>query len=85
MEKSLKRNKSIRKGETVFVIAGNARGKTGTVLAYSGDKVLVQGLNVRKKHVKRTQQSPNGGIVEREMPIHVSNVKPYIADASNKK
>jgi len=85
MEKSFNRNKSVRKGDTVFVIAGNERGKTGTVLAYSGDKVLVQGLNMRKKHVKRSEQNPNGGIVEREMPIHVSNVKPYIADASNKK
>lgn len=84
MEKSLKRNKAIRKGETVYVIAGNERGKTGTVLAYTGERVLVQGLNMRKKHVKRTQASPNGGIVEREMPIHVSNVKPYIANASNK-
>lgn len=83
MEKS-KRTKSIRKGDTVFVIAGNERGKTGSVLAHSEGKVLVQGLNMRKKHVKRSQQNPNGGIVEREMPIHVSNVKPYIADASNK-
>lgn len=84
MEKSLKKVKGIRKGDTVIVIAGNSRGKTGTVLSHSGDKVIVQGLNVRKKHVKATQQNQRGGIVEREMPIHVSNVKFYIADTGNK-
>jgi large subunit ribosomal protein L24 len=69
------RSKKIRKGDTVIAIAGNNRGKTGTVLSCSGEKVLVQGLNVRKKHVKPSQANQRGGIVEIEKPIHVSNLK----------
>ncbi|MGB7977617.1 MAG: 50S ribosomal protein L24 [Chlamydiales bacterium] len=66
-------SKWIRKGERVLVIAGNDRGKTGEVLSRSEDRVLIQGVNVRKKHLKRTQQT-GGRIVEMEAPIHVSNV-----------
>lgn len=66
--------KSIRKGDRVLVIAGNDRGKTGEVLTRSEDRVLIQGINVRKKHLKRTQQTQGGRIVEMEVPIHVSNV-----------
>ena len=69
------RSKKIRKGDKVVAIAGNYRGKTGTVLTCSGEKVLVQGLNVRKKHVKPSQQNQRGGIIELEKPIHVSNLK----------
>lgn len=69
------RSKKIRKGDKVLAIAGNDSGKMGTVLACSGDKVLVQGLNVRKKHVKPTQQNQKGSIVQLEKPIHVSNLK----------
>ena len=69
-------SKKIRAGDNVVVIAGNAKGQTGTVLACIGDKVLVQGVNLCKKHVKRSQQYPKGGIVEFEKPIHVSNVRP---------
>lgn len=67
--------KKIRKGDKIIAIAGNDRGQTGTVLSVHGDRVLVQGLNVRKKHVKKSQASPQGGIVEMEKPFHVSNVK----------
>lgn len=72
------RSKKIRKGDTVIAIAGNDRNKTGTVLRCYGDKVLVQGINVRKKHVKASQQNPRGGIVEMEKPIHVSNLKVWV-------
>jgi large subunit ribosomal protein L24 len=66
--------KSIRRGDRVLVIAGNDRGKSGEVLGRSEDRVLVQGVNIRKKHMKRTQQTQGGRIIEMESPIHVSNV-----------
>ena len=68
-------SKRIRKGDKVIAIAGNDRGQIGTVLNVLGPKVVVQGLNVRKKHVKKSQANPQGGIIELEKPIHVSNVK----------
>ncbi|HSX38008.1 MAG TPA: 50S ribosomal protein L24 [Chlamydiales bacterium] len=67
-------NKRIRKGDKVKVLAGNDKGMTGEVLGRSDDRVLVQGVNIRKKHLKRTEQSQGARIVEMEMPIHVSNV-----------
>lgn len=67
-------SKWIRKGDRVLVIAGNDRGKAGEVLSRSEDRVLIQGINVRKKHMKRTQQTQGGRIVEMEVPIHISNV-----------
>ena len=67
-------SKRILKGDRVLVIAGNDRGRTGEVLSRGEDRVLVQGINIRKKHLKRTQQTQGGRIVEMEVPIHVSNV-----------
>jgi large subunit ribosomal protein L24 len=68
----------VKKGSRVLVIAGNDRGKTGEVLSKSEDRVIVQGVNVRKKHLKRSQQQDaqvqGGRIVEMEVPIHISNV-----------
>lgn len=66
-------SKWIRKGDKVLVLAGNEKGKTGTVLSRKGERVLIQGLNVRKKHVKRKTQADRG-IIDIEVPIHVSNV-----------
>jgi large subunit ribosomal protein L24 len=74
------KSKKIRKGDKVIAIAGNNRGKIGTVLSCSGEKVLVQGLNVRKKHVKPSQQNQRGGIMTMETSIHVSNLKVCTAD-----
>jgi large subunit ribosomal protein L24 len=68
-------SKKIRKGDRVVAISGNNRGLMGIVLSCKGDKVVVQGINIRKKHVKRSQEAPKGRIVEIERPIHVSNVK----------
>jgi large subunit ribosomal protein L24 len=82
IEKSSEKSKKIRKGDKVIAIAGNNRGKTGTVLSCSGDKILVQGLNVRKKHVKPTRDGQRGGIIEMEAPIHVSNLKVCTQDGS---
>lgn len=66
----------IRKGDDVIVIAGKDRGKRGTVLRVMGaEHFLVEGANKVKKHQKpNPMKGVTGGIVEREMPIHVSNV-----------
>lgn len=70
----------IVKGDSVIVTAGNDRGTTGTVLRVlpDRDRVVVQGVNVRVKHMKPTQQNPQGRMVRREMPIHISNVSPVV-------
>lgn len=67
-------SKWIKKGDTVLVIAGNDRGKSGEVILRKEDRVIVQGVNIRKKHAKRQQKMPGTGILEMEMPIHISNV-----------
>ena len=70
----------IRKGDTVIVTAGNDKGLTGEVLRVMPEdsRVVVQGVNIRSKHLKPTQANPQGGIVRREMPIHISNVSPVV-------
>ena len=67
---------SIRKGDRVKVIRGNYKDTEGTVLRVEREKgrVVVQGVNVRKRHRKPSATSPEGGIVEFEAPIHASNV-----------
>ena len=67
-------SKWIRKGDRVVVVAGNDKGKAGEVLSRSEERVLVQGINVRKKHMKRTQEAQGPRIIEMEVPIHISNV-----------
>lgn len=66
----------IRKGDRVKVIRGNHKGQEGTVLSVDPEKtrVVVQGVNVRKRHKKPSQVNPEGGIVSFEAPLHVSNV-----------
>ena len=75
MEKKPSQSKKIRKGDRVVAIAGNSKGQFGTVQSLDGDRVVVQGLNVRKKHVKKSQDAPKGLIIEIERPVHVSNLK----------
>lgn len=69
----------IRKGDIVKVITGRETGKTGKVLSVNrkDNTVLVERLNFVKRHQKPTQQHRQGGIIEREAPIHVSNVMYY--------
>lgn len=67
-------SKWIKKGDKIVVIAGNDKGKTGEVLARKEERVVVQGINIRKKHAKRRAKSGAGEIHEIEMPIHISNV-----------
>jgi large subunit ribosomal protein L24 len=69
----------IRKGDMVEVIAGNDKGAHGRVLRLINDKnrVVVEGVNLRWKHMRKSQQQPQGGRVRREMPVHMSNVMLY--------
>ena len=67
-------SKKIRKGDRVIVIAGNDKGKSGEVLARTEERVLVQGVNIRKKHLRRTQETQGGRIIDMEVPINISNV-----------
>lgn len=71
------RGNKICKGDQVIVKTGVTRGQIGTVLSLHNNKVIVQGVNVRKKHTKPQQGIP-GGIQEREMPIHISNLCPCV-------
>ena len=66
----------VKKGDKVKVITGKDKNKEGIVLETmpKKDKVLVEGVNIMKKHQKPSQTAPQGGIVEMEAPIHVSNV-----------
>ena len=65
---------NIRKDDMVIVIAGKDKDKTGKVLSVKDGKVIVEGVNVVKKHTKPNQMNQNGGIVEKEAAIDVSNV-----------
>jgi large subunit ribosomal protein L24 len=67
----------VKKNDEVIVITGNHKGSTGRVLQVFPDKlqVIVEGVRLIKKHSKRSQDRPEGGIIEREGPIHISNVK----------
>lgn len=71
-----KKKLHVKKGDDVKVIAGNDKGKEGRVLAVfpKKDRVLVEGINMRVHHDKPTQQNPQGGRIEREAPVHISNV-----------
>ena len=66
----------IVKGDTVIVISGKDRGKEGVVsrVLPASNKVIVDGVNVAKKHQKPRKANEQGGIIDRDMPIHVSNV-----------
>ena len=68
----------VKKGDMVVVLAGDDKGRTGEVMSvYPRDsKVLVQGVNRVFKHLKPSRQHPRGGRIQKEMPIHISNVLP---------
>ena len=69
---------SVKKGEEVVVISGSAKGARGKVLAVfpKAQRVIVEGVNMRKHHERKSEKNPEGAIVEREAPIHISNVMP---------
>ena len=66
----------IKKGDTVYVIAGNDKGKTGKVLSVdpAKDRAIVEGVNMVSKHTKPNAKQPQGGIIKKEAPIHISNL-----------
>lgn len=68
----------VKKGDKVKVITGKDKGKTGIVLAAfpKKNRVIVEGVNIVKKHAKPSQENPQGGILDIEAPIHASNVMP---------
>ena len=76
--------KKYKKGDEVIVTSGKDKGKVGKIakVIVSADKVLIPGINVVKKHEKPSQDS-KGGSVNKDMPIHISNILAY--DAKNKK
>ena len=67
-----------KKGDKVQVISGKDKGKQGVILAAfpKKNRVIVEGVNIVKKHAKPSQANPQGGIIEKEAPIHVSKVMP---------
>ena len=67
----------VKRGDTVQVISGNHRGSSGKILQVIAGKsqVVIEGVRLIKKHQRKTQEQPNGAIIEREGPIHISNVK----------
>jgi large subunit ribosomal protein L24 len=67
---------SIQKNDTVMVVAGNARGKTGKVLKVfrSDSRAIVEGVNIIKRHTRASQKNPQGGIVQKEQAVHVANI-----------
>jgi large subunit ribosomal protein L24 len=67
----------VKKGDQVEVISGNFRGSQGKILAVisSKQRVLVEGVRIIKKHLRKSQDNPSGKIAEREGPIHISNVR----------
>ena len=71
----------LKKGDDVIVVAGKDKGRRGTVIrVQENDRVLVEGINMAKKHQKpNPMRGVSGGIMEVEMPLHVSNVMPYNA------
>ena len=66
----------IKKGDTVQIITGNERGKNGRVIKIfpKKSKVVVEGVNLVKKHSRPSQENPQGGILEKEASIHISNI-----------
>lgn len=75
----------IKKGDTVYVNAGNDKGKTGKVLSVdpSKDRAIVEGINMVSKHTKPNSKQPQGGIIKQESGIHISNLN-LIDPASGK-
>ncbi|TVQ73910.1 MAG: 50S ribosomal protein L24 [Balneolaceae bacterium] len=77
-KKNKQKKLHVKKGDLIEVISGNDRGKRGKVLRVfpDRDRVLIEGINMRTKHQKPTQENPQGGRMKQEMPVHISNVLP---------
>jgi len=81
----MQRKFHIKKGDLVYVNAGEYKGQTGRVLEVlkAKERAIVEGINMVSKHTKPNAQSPNGGIVKKEAPIHISNLQ--VVDPSSGK
>jgi large subunit ribosomal protein L24 len=77
----------VKKGDQVEVISGNHSGATGKIIEIlrKKERVLIEGVRMIKKHARKSQDQPNGGIIEREGSIHISNVKLVEAPKAEKK
>ena len=76
----------VKRGDTVQVISGNHRGSSGKVMQVlpAKSQVIIEGVRMIKKHQRKTQENPNGAILQREGPLHISNVKLVESAASEK-
>jgi large subunit ribosomal protein L24 len=76
MEKAATNKLSLRKNDQVQVISGREKGKTGKILKVDAKnmRITIEKINMVKKHMKPSQQSPQGGIIEKELPLHYSNI-----------
>jgi large subunit ribosomal protein L24 len=70
----------VKRGDNVIITAGDHKGKTGEVLRIDTDRdrVFIKGINLRTKHMRPTRLNPQGGVITREGPIHLSNVSPVV-------
>jgi large subunit ribosomal protein L24 len=75
----------IKKNDTVMVLTGKDKGKTGKVLSFGAgqSRVIVEGVNFVKKHVKKTKEDQQGGILEKEAPIQISNLAVFCKKCSS--
>jgi len=85
MEQKAKQKVHVRKGDTALVITGKNAGKKGKVLRVIPDSsgVIVEGVNIVKRHARPTQKLPQGGITQKEAPIHSSNVMLYCSKCNS--
>jgi large subunit ribosomal protein L24 len=74
----------VKKGDEVIVLSGKEKGKQGRIIAVYPKKsrIIVEGLHMLKRHTRKSQQHPQGAIVEREGSVHISNVKKVAADTA---
>jgi large subunit ribosomal protein L24 len=73
----------VRKGDLVVITTGSSKGKKGKVLRVVGDRVVVEKVSMMKRHTKPSQKNPQGGIVDKEGSVHISNVQLF-DEKSNK-
>ncbi len=70
----------VRKGDSVVITSGSHKGRVGTIMRVDPEaqRVVIKGINLRTKHLKPSRLNPQGGIITREAPIHISNVSPAV-------
>ncbi|MFZ0566213.1 MAG: 50S ribosomal protein L24 [Chlamydiales bacterium] len=71
-------NRRLTPGDEVIVVTGNDKGKRGKIISFNKNRIVVEGVNIRKKHLRKTQENQKGQIIEIESSIHISNIMPSI-------